>query len=98
MRADPAKMRSAELAEMQSGASHMNATLEYAKTASLQYEGLLEESKEELIDWRHLEEAVEDIPQATDMMHVRKALNLVTGSYELTLGDAWHYFVLLHVL
>ncbi len=98
MKADPAQMRSSELSELQSGASNMNVTLEYARTAALQFEALLEEANSELEDWRHLESALDSIEAAEELMHFQEALNLVEGRYELFLGDPWHYFVFINVL
>ena len=98
MKADPAQMRSAEVSELQAGASNMNVTLEFARTATLQFETLLDEANAELKDWHHLESSLESVEAAEDLMQVQNALNLVAGQYELTLSDPWHYFVFIHVL
>ena len=45
------------------------------------------------------EAAVEDIPQATEMMQsLEAALRLGEGRYDLSLGDPWQYFVFINIL
>ena len=97
-KANPILANSSELSNLQMDSSTMSVTLAFAKTASLQYEALLDEAKAVLQDWRHQESAREYMPKANEIMGVLRALHLVAGRYELSLGDPWHYFIFIHVL